>query len=1199
MMLAAEQLERLNSVAVQMLDPLVIDAASPAGQAARLQAISDRLYACATVANELQLHGLGRLLGQVAQAPQHDAPTDSWIELAVAFCAGQLQGDAADLLLQSLPALDTPRPHEVIAAQVREDAGRLAHAQQQSFGRQVSPGEIGGDELDMLADACAELDQTVTTWGADQATGLPLVQFAERVGYLANAVRYMGLEPLADLFDHFIGQIQAHADQAQDDTHQAALDESQQQALAQWPGHWALWFRDRQTHDLDAALALHTESSWAAPQLASLARAALIDLQLVNSRRDEPDTAVFATDIDLDDLSLAIPDNTDQEVVDNLLQEFPLLTNEFTTAVAGLAAGKLDRLASALRIAHTIKGVANTVGVVGVANLTHAVEDLLQLCEQEVDQLDATVTETLCDAADCLAEMAESVGGLGAVPGNALSVYREVLSCVNRLVDEQEGSADKPAVTSPGRSLDTRASSPPEHSPFEPSDDAAQFRDDTADDGQMPMPAISLADFDLPDLDLGAPLLDADQGVGKSRESLMSSDEHSGLRLRVPVLGETEEDADWTNWHTSVTDEIAGQPIQPDEPTPSRIANEPDGSAASNDSTDSPDDSDDATSGGMLRVRAGVIDRLLESSDEAVVAVSELQEVVKAVEAAHRAMRVDSDRLDSLSVELDRLIDAGPAAAGLTAGVDNDELDALEMERFTEMHTVSRRITEVAADNKVIEQQIERQLERVQALVDKLDRVQAVVRDGALKARMVEATTIAPRLRRAARQAARVADKEVNFVVQGGDCAVDGETLQKLVDPLAHLVRNAIDHGLESAATRHVSGKDATGNLTVSFERQASGVSIIVEDDGAGLDLVAIEARARGLGLIPDSSPFDTRAAAQLILAPGFTTRANPSQLSGRGIGLDVVNQAVRSLHGVVMVKSEPAVGTRFELSLPLQLSSLSAFVFRADTHVLAVSVRGIEQILSDATTAGIEQNDQGLSIDWQGARLPLRRLDEVLGLPAGMLGDSPGEDTPQSMVLVVKQPAGDPGAVLVPEPGQAREVVVRALPDYLPRIAGIDGVTLLGDGAVAPVVDLPEMLAATAGARPDPRRLGRVGQPMPTCLVVDDSVSVRRAMTHFMHDLGLVCEAAIDGHEALQMISRHIPDIVVIDLEMPRVNGLQLTQALRHDARTEKLPIVMITSRHSEKHRAMAMAAGVTVFMTKPYTEDQLASIVGSCLAG
>ena len=713
------------------------------------------------------------------------------------------------------------------------------------------------------------------------------------------------------------------------------------------------------------------------------------------------------------------------------------------------------------------------------------------------------------------------------------------------------------------------------------------------------MPVISLADFDLPDLDLDSPLIDADQRPGQSHQPLISSDDHSGLQLRVPVLGETEDDADWTNWHASATDELAAPPDQPDEPRPSTDAIASDDAASAADSPDSTDDLEDTASGAMLRVRAGVIDRLLESSDEAVVAVSELQEVVKAVEAAHRAMRVDSDRLDSLSVELDRLIDAGPAAAGMPAGADVDNLDSLEMERFTEMHTVSRRITEVAADNKVIEQQIERQLDRVQLLVDKLDRVQAVVRDGALKARMVEATTIAPRLRRAARQAARVADKEVSFVVRGGDSAIDGETLQKLVDPLAHLVRNAIDHGLESAATRRASGKAATGNIAVSFERQASGVSITVADDGAGLDLIAIEARARELGLLPDSSPFDTRAAAQLILAPGFTTRASPSQLSGRGIGLDVVNQAVRALHGVVTVKSEPGAGTRFELSLPLQLASLSAFVFRAETHVLAVSIRGIEQILSDATTVAIEQTDQGMSIDWQGARLPLRRLDEVLGLPAGMLGDSPGGHTGQTMILVVKQPAGDPGAVLVPEPGQAREVVVRALPDYLPRIAGIDGVTLLGDGAVAPVVDLPEMLAATAGARPDPRRLGRVGQPMPTCLVVDDSVSVRRAMTHFMHDLGLVCEAAIDGHEALQMISRHIPDIVVIDLEMPRVNGLQLTQALRHDARTEKLPIVMITSRHSEKHRAMAIAAGVTVFMTKPYTEDQLASVVGSCLAG
>ena len=151
----------------------------------------------------------------------------------------------------------------------------------------------------------------------------------------------------------------------------------------------------------------------------------------------------------------------------------------------------------------------------------------------------------------------------------------------------------------------------------------------------------------------------------------------------------------------------------------------------------------------------------------------------------------------------------------------------------------------------------------------------------------------------------------------------------------------------------------------------------------------------------------------------------------------------------------------------------------------------------------------------------------------------------------------------------------------------------------MAPVIDLPEMLAATAGARPDPRRLGRVVQPMPVCLVVDDSVSVRRAMAHFMLDLGLYCDAAGDGRQALQMVARRVPDLIVIDLEMPRMNGIELAQALRREPATRDVPIVMITSRHSEKHRTMAMAAGVNVFMTKPYTEDELASVVGSCLAG
>lgn len=1193
MSLTAAQLEHLNTVAVQMLDPIVVGPSSPAGEEARHQAISDRLDACATVANELQLHAFSAIARLVAQTHIDSGSTngvdkiESWIELAVAFCAGQLHGSAADALGAAHPAIGAMTPDASFGQQLRDEALRLMQAQQQREENSLADSEIGGDELEILAQACAELKREVASLAQDQEAGLPYSLIAERIGYVANAVRYMGLEPLASLFDHLIGQLQKTVARA--DT----LDARHSQALTQWPGRWEQWFRSRSLEDLESALATHSQFDWAAPQLVAQARAVLTRLQFVGSRRDERLSSDGSADITLADLSLSIPDDTDHEVVENLLQELPQLTGEFTAAIAGVSVGKLDRLPAALRTAHSIKGVANTVGVVGVANLTHALEDLLQLSVQSGRKPAPAIVETLCEAADCLSEMVESVGGLGAVPSSALSTYQQVLNCVNQIADEQESGGpdesepDIGTKISPTRMHDAE---PAESDAADESDEYDEPDMDSSEDGRIPLPSISLAEFDLPDLSLGSPSSDAGEySLGQPGSSFADSDDDSpGLQIRVPVLGESDDDAGWSNWSSGSA--FADQPGEPVPPPPEAMeaeASEPEDHVVA--------EPDIRPTSSTLRVNAAVVDRLLESSDEAVIAVSELQEAVKDVGAAHRALRADSDRLDGLSVELDRLIDSGPAAAGLS-NVAGGQLDALEMERFTEMHTVSRRITEVAADNKVIEQQIGLQLDRVHGIVDKLDRVQSLIRDGALRARMVEAATIAPRLQRAARQAARIADKQIKLTFRGGESAVYGETLQLLVDSLAHLVRNAVDHGVESSAARQAAGKPETGEITVTFEREVSGVTVVVEDDGAGLDMAAIEQRARSLGLLPDSSSFDVRAAAQLILAPGFTTRSNPSQLSGRGVGLDVVNQAVRGLHGVISVQSEPRAGTRFELSLPLQLTSLSAFVFRAETHVLALSVRGIEKILSD--TDAVEVTEQGISLAWKGGRLPLRRLDEVLGLPPGMLGDESSTGGKHDVILVVKQPAGDPGAVLVPEPGQAREVVVRAVPEYLPRVAGIDGVTILGDGAVAPVVDLPEMLAATAGARPDPRRLGRISQPLPVCLVVDDSVSVRRAMAHFMLDLGLVCETAADGHEALQMISRHVPDIVVIDLEMPRVNGLEVTQALRQDKRTQHLPIVMITSRHSEKHRAMAMTAGVTVFLTKPYTEDQLASIVGSCLA-
>jgi chemosensory pili system protein ChpA (sensor histidine kinase/response regulator) len=376
-------------------------------------------------------------------------------------------------------------------------------------------------------------------------------------------------------------------------------------------------------------------------------------------------------------------------------------------------------------------------------------------------------------------------------------------------------------------------------------------------------------------------------------------------------------------------------------------------------------------------------------------------------------------------------------------------------------------------------------------------------------------------------------------------------------------------------------------------------------DDGRGLDLAAIRQRAVEAGLLADDAVASDADLSRMILLPGFSTKRAATQLSGRGIGLDVVQRAVQALRGTLRVDSVPGGGTRIAVRVPQRMAAVPVAVVRAGQHVLALAIRGVEQVMP---ADGVVVDEAGVPrLVVRDGFVPVERLDELLGLPAGHFvreaaleresGAGARDRPPLAQVaMIVRGDDGAEVAVIAPEPGQTRSVVVRPLPAWLPRIDAIEGATVLGDGAVAPVIDLPMLLAG-----PQPVAAAPVAalpaRRAPVCLVVDDSVSVRRSMEAFLGDLGFEVDPAADGVEALARIERRVPDLAIVDLEMPRMNGVEFTSALRHDERTVEVPVIMITSRYSEKHRAMALDAGVDVFLTKPYTEDELARHVRRCL--
>lgn len=1171
---ASDGFERLNQASVALLDPLFEPPAEagPQHTAARL---GDAIMHCAQVADALGLRSLNYLATLMVPYLQREAGGDGWpatrervegwIGRVIAFCAGHASPEEATLLvygLQPWPAFPAVPEQflNLIAARLRQDCALVAELAEaadseppsasvpvQGLGEiETSEGatdeagdeagdeataQVARDELEMLLEAVEGLEAEVI--GPLAGIGLPppadalapvsdLVDLCrERLGNLAGAMRYVGLAAAADLLEPCRESLAAWRDAPASASPEAPdLLYGLTQALAAFlrdPSPAAL--ADFEGACADARWPVRGEG------VDARARAVLDGLEVVGSRRVEAPSGT----LDADAVSLALPPDADASVLDHLLRELQALSAGFSEQIERLVAAAAsaqggsepgaeavaEALAEARRIAHTLKGAANTVGIRGIALLTHRLEDLLQLLGEHGGTPDDATRRALTEAADCLGEMADAVAGLGEGPADALGVCRSVGAHIDALMSA----------------------------------------------GAQPVSA-------------GAPL--------QPPEPASASPEPSEQEDPSPSRGLPSSQSE--------TPSSQPEPSQPSSQVPAPPASAP------------------AQEGEMLRVPASLLDRVLDLAGEAGILLARVQEQVDQLGEVRQAFRTDSDRLRILAGELERLVDI--RGVSLSGRRPRGDFDPLELDDFNELHTVSRRIAEAGADARVLDHQLDRQGADLAEAVGQLERVQTDLREAVMQSRMVPVQSVLPRLQRVARQAARMSGKAVELTVAGEDTAVDARLLQALLEPIGHLLRNAIDHGIESAAERARAGKAAAGHVSLRFRRDGRRLSVHCADDGRGLDLEAIRARAQEAGLIDPAAAPGPEALARLVLEPGFSTRRQATQLSGRGIGLDVVHRAVRELRGEIDLAPADGGGLEIRIEVPEGMVAIPAVLVRTPSHVLALSIRGVERILP---ADGAVRDDAG-ALHFVGAHglVPAARLDELLGLPVGFFAReaeaarlsgrqhaAPAPDAGAGEVaLLVRGLDGRSVAVLSPPPGQTRNVVVRPLPPWLPATPAVEGATVLGDGAVATVVDLPALVAPGASLAAS-RFPEQPIQRLPVCLVADDSVSVRRSMQLFLEDLGFEVDSAGDGVDALALAARRVPALAIVDLEMPRMNGVELCRELRADPRTREVPVLMITSRSSERHRALAMEAGVDAFLTKPYSEDELASEIRRCLVG
>ncbi|MBM3760315.1 MAG: response regulator [Acidobacteria bacterium] len=494
---------------------------------------------------------------------------------------------------------------------------------------------------------------------------------------------------------------------------------------------------------------------------------------------------------------------------------------------------------------------------------------------------------------------------------------------------------------------------------------------------------------------------------------------------------------------------------------------------------------------------------------------------------------------------------AGPAPARHT------EFDALELDRYTQLYTHSRDLGETAADFAAAEAQMQTLAGELDSLMSWERRLHSQVQDKLLRFRLVPLGTLTARLDRTVRAAGDLAGKQTEFILEGGATELDKAMVEALTGPLEHLARNAVAHGLESEATRAAAGKPATGRVVLRASQEGGQVVLRLSDDGGGLRVDKIRARATELG-------WDSSDVSAVLFRPGFSTADEVSPLAGRGLGLDVVKSAVESLKGTLEVESEAGLGTVFTLRLPLTV---------AVSRVLMMETRGQLFGLPIDAVAEVKRVVGGSEVV---------ELGDLLGLP--MTGDAP-----QSRSVAVLREGGERSGLAADTIREAREVVVKPLSKLVRKSTHLAGATLLGDGRVVPILN-PVGLTRIESQRGVCVKVAAAKQAF-DILIVDDSLSVRRVITKLLERQNWTTSQAKDGIEALEMLRRaeRLPDLILMDVEMPRMDGFELTATLRAEAKFAGLPIVMLTSRSGDKHRTKAFDAGVTEYLVKPYQDEQL----------
>jgi chemosensory pili system protein ChpA (sensor histidine kinase/response regulator) len=588
----------------------------------------------------------------------------------------------------------------------------------------------------------------------------------------------------------------------------------------------------------------------------------------------------------------------------------------------------------------------------------------------------------------------------------------------------------------------------------------------------------------------------------------------------------------------------------------------------------------------MARVDADLLDSMLNNAGEVSIFRSRLDQQVNSIdfnlaELARTVTRL-KEQLRALEIETEAQV--------LNRHHDeedprHDDFDPLELDRYSSIQQYSRALAETSGDVASIQGLLETLTREAQNLLTQQARTITELQNSLMRTRMVPFQRHVQRLTRLVRQAANDTGKRAELVVQGAAAELDRQMLERMVPPLEHMLRNSVVHGIEAPERRAALGKPDVGRIAVSLTRDGAEVVIVVADDGAGINVKLIREKAVALGLADRHSKLTDEEAMQLILEPGFSTAGRVTQAAGRGVGMDVVATEVKKLGGGLFIESTPGTGSRFTIRLPFTLAISQALIVRVAEEVYALPLATVEGVvrLPRNIVARHLGKDSPL-FEYGGQKYRFQQLGTFVGLGATRL---PETDVSMSVVLIR---AGEHSTALVTdELVGSREIVVKSLGPQISGIRGIAGATILGDGRIVVILDMGSLVRSEWRARPTDTTVLEQRDRRTFALVVDDSITVRRVTQRLLERNGMRVLTAKDGVDAVSLLQDNLPDIILLDIEMPRMDGYEVAAHVRGDPRLKHIPIVMITSRVSEKHRARAIELGVDDYLGKPYQESQL----------